>query len=663
MTTTNQYDKLNRLSRISSVPSASSAVTFDYGYNPANQRIAVTNADGSYWLWAYDDLGQVVSARKYWAGGTPVLGQQFDFAFDDIGNRKVAVTGGDQWGANKRYQNYSANLLNQYEQRTVPSYLDVLGAATNSATVTVNNLPSSRQSEYFRAEVAFNNSTGALWLSLTNLAVLLQGTNTDIVATNIGNAFISGSPEQFRYDVDGNLTNDGRWAYVWDAENRLVRMLSLTATPSNSWRALNFAYDPQSRRISKVVSNWNGAAWTLVLSNKFLYDGWNLIAEVNGTNNTVIRSYAWGTDLSGTTQGAGGVGGLLMAKDSSGGTYFVAYDGNGNVAALVNATNGTVSAQYEYGPFGELLRATGPMAKANPFRLSTKYQDDETDLVYYGYRYEKDGRWLSRDPSEEESGLNLYPFLGNDGINAFDFLGLATRTFPLYRLPYLKKPVLAYADVNVWRSSQGPILIKVRVWRKSDEQSRRTWNSSTAWPGMPQTWDAPHQWLWPNMASLLNARGSQRYGEPDPSRDNMDAAFFGAVAMPEGGTRSPLVSADWLNDNGVVDKQAISHSAFLNPGFAISVSSQCPDPPPIGFWLVFPDGNRGGDPGGGWPREWDGTVYLYTKITWSGGGGTVQCPRWPTAGVADGEPLGNLEEQRRDTTFHLLIRTRLCYGI
>jgi hypothetical protein len=33
---------------------------------------------------------------------------------------------------------------------------------------------------------------------------------------------------------------------------------------------------------------------------------------------------------------------------------------------------------YQYGPFGELLRATGPMAKANPFRFSTKYQDDET---------------------------------------------------------------------------------------------------------------------------------------------------------------------------------------------------------------------------------------------------------------------------------------------
>ena len=36
------------------------------------------------------------------------------------------------------------------------------------------------------------------------------------------------------------------------------------------------------------------------------------------------------------------------------------------------------------------------MAKANPFRFSTKYQDDETDLLYYGYRYydASKGRWL-----------------------------------------------------------------------------------------------------------------------------------------------------------------------------------------------------------------------------------------------------------------------------
>jgi RHS repeat-associated protein len=82
---------------------------------------------------------------------------------------------------------------------------------------------------------------------------------------------------------------------------------------------------------------------------------------------------------------------------------FTAYDGNGNVAALINAADGTLAANYEYGPFGEVIRATGPLARVNPIRFSTKYQDDESDMLYYGFRYYKPstGTWPNRDPLEE----------------------------------------------------------------------------------------------------------------------------------------------------------------------------------------------------------------------------------------------------------------------
>ena len=54
------------------------------------------------------------------------------------------------------------------------------------------------------------------------------------------------------------------------------------------------------------------------------------MAELNGTNG-VLRTFMWGLDLSGTAQGAGGVGGLLAIKPAGANTLFVAYDGNGNV--------------------------------------------------------------------------------------------------------------------------------------------------------------------------------------------------------------------------------------------------------------------------------------------------------------------------------------------
>jgi len=78
------------------------------------------------------------------------------------------------------------------------------------------------------------------------------------------------------------------------------------------------------------------------------------------------------------------------------------------------------------GPFGEVLRATGPLAKTNPFRFSTKYQDDETGLLYYGYRYYdyNTGRWLSRDPMEEDQGPNIYAYVANNPVIFIDPWGL-----------------------------------------------------------------------------------------------------------------------------------------------------------------------------------------------------------------------------------------------
>ena len=151
------------------------------------------------------------------------------------------------------------------------------------------------------------------------------------------------------------------------------------------------------------------------------------LAELNATNNAVIRSFMWGSDLSGSIQGAGGVGGLLKVSYNGAQTTncFVAFDGNGNVAALADAGGTNILAQYEYGPFGEVIRATGPMAKANPFRFSTKYQDDETDLIMYPARpYNPSaGRFLCKDPAQEQGGMNLYAFVGNEPISQVDPLG------------------------------------------------------------------------------------------------------------------------------------------------------------------------------------------------------------------------------------------------
>ena len=62
---------------------------------------------------------------------------------------------------------------------------------------------------------------------------------------------------------------------------------------------------------------------------------------------------------------------------------------------------------YTWGMDGRL---SGMILSNAQDRFSTKYYDAETDLYYYGYRYYSPslGRWISRDPIEEEGGVNLY---------------------------------------------------------------------------------------------------------------------------------------------------------------------------------------------------------------------------------------------------------------
>ena len=443
MTTTKSYDFLNRFLTVTNLPSAGSSDVFNYVNNTADQRTSITNVDGSRWAYSYDALGQVTSGKKYWSDGTPVLGQQFEYTFDHIGNRKTAVTGGDELGRSKRTQIYTVNNLNQYAQRAVPGYLNIIGTATNNATVTVNSGSTSRKNDYYHAEAIIANSASAVWQSVTNIAVSAVGTN-DMVTNTVGNLFVSQTPETFGYDADGNMTNDGRWRLTWDGENRLIQMQSLTGAPVGSSNRLTFIYDHQGRRVSKTTEVFINATWNIALSNRFIYDAWNLVAELNATNNAVVNFFTWGLDLSGTLQGAGGVGGLLAIYTTNAGTHFAASDGNGNVAALVSVTNGTATANYEYDPFSSVLRVTGPMALLNPFRFSTKYTDGESGFNNYGYRLSSPqvGRWLSKDPINEKGGLNLYGFVDNSPNNNVDFIGLIVHTIDITAKSWIAKPIV-----------------------------------------------------------------------------------------------------------------------------------------------------------------------------------------------------------------------------
>jgi RHS repeat-associated protein len=90
------------------------------------------------------------------------------------------------------------------------------------------------------------------------------------------------------------------------------------------------------------------------------------------------------------------------------------------------ASTSQSASQYEYGPFGELLRATGPLAQTFHHLFSTKYFDWETGLSYYGHRYyhPHTGTWPNRDPIGEDDGPNVYAYGANNPVTFIDPWGL-----------------------------------------------------------------------------------------------------------------------------------------------------------------------------------------------------------------------------------------------
>ena len=232
------------------------------------------------------------------------------------------------------------------------------------------------------------------------------------------------------HDDDGNMTflpsttgggagGEG-WYLQWDGENRL------RSVSSNNVLLATHTYDHQSRRVGKISHED-------AKTRNYVYDGWNLIQGLtHSQTHTLTNLYTWGLDLSGSLQGAGGVGGLL-AVVQDGGTHCPAFDVNGNVTEYITS-DGTIAAHYEYDAFGCTMAQSGSLSDSFVFRFSTKYWEEDGGFYYYGYRCSTPGlgMWLSRDPVGERGGANLYGIVKNDLVGQLDPYGLRPENRKMY---------------------------------------------------------------------------------------------------------------------------------------------------------------------------------------------------------------------------------------
>jgi len=209
---------------------------------------------------------------------------------------------------------------------------------------------------------------------------------------------------------------------TWDAD---IHLMSVTAQGSPQSSPHSPSEEPGTAGAAgrgatgSVVS---GQARSLPYLSQY-----NAVDEAPSKTTTTLNT--WGEDLSGSLQGAGGIGGLLRSVNTTANRELRTennfhYDSNGNVILLTD-TQGRESARYAYDAFGKTLTATGPAARVNRYRFSTKPVEAESGLVYYGYRYYDPvtGRWPSTDPIGELGGVNVYVSMNNEAVNHNDLLG------------------------------------------------------------------------------------------------------------------------------------------------------------------------------------------------------------------------------------------------
>jgi len=143
----------------------------------------------------------------------------------------------------------------------------------------------------------------------------------------------------------------------------------------------------------------------------YLYDGANVLEEVDGSGNVLARY----------TQGAGID--QPLAELRSGTTSYYQQDVLSSVTSLSNSA-GALANTYTYDSYGKLTTSTGTIT--NPYRYTGREADSETGLDYYRARYydPSTGRFISEDPSGFAAGVNFYAYTLGSPINFRDPSGL-----------------------------------------------------------------------------------------------------------------------------------------------------------------------------------------------------------------------------------------------
>ena len=138
---------------------------------------------------------------------------------------------------------------------------------------------------------------------------------------------------------------------------------------------------------------------------------WNIdqIAEERDASNTVLKRFY--------------EDGVQILLGVQAGSYYYQKDLLGSIWSVQDSA-GAVVASYDFDLWGKRTKLSGNFSA--DFGFTGYFQHEPSGLALALFRGYSPllGRWVNRDPIEENGGVNLYAYVGNDPMNWIDPFGL-----------------------------------------------------------------------------------------------------------------------------------------------------------------------------------------------------------------------------------------------
>lgn len=398
------YDPMGRMTQLAKVINSVN-YTIGYHYNSADELDTLTYPSGRVVQRSYDSIGrlsQILNAGvnalnniTYNGAGQPLSvgygnGVQGSFGYNDrLQISSLSYSAGSTSLLNLSYS-YGTNANGQ-----ISGITDARGAAYST---TYSYDPLGRIARAQTNDLGSANTWCLAWsydrygnrLSQTGCGGTLSVTQPQLTVSASTNRVNS-----YSYDANGNLTNDGTYGYVYDAENRMVQVSGGTSA--------SYTYDGNGLRVQKG-------------STIYVYSGAKVVAEY--VSGTLSKEYVYS-------------GSKLLATVAAGATTYHHPD---HLSTRVDTdANGNQIRTYGSLPFGDSWYESGPVDK---WKFTTYERDGETGLDYAVARHYSNriGRFMSADPLGgnifDPQSLNRYSYVQNDPLNAVDPLGL--RRLPIH---------------------------------------------------------------------------------------------------------------------------------------------------------------------------------------------------------------------------------------